>query len=97
MQTGYGKPFHPNYISKNFSDVLEKWNLPHIRFHDLRHSYATNLIHMRIPITTVSKLLGHESPDITLKIYAHVFNEMYDADIQEINNEYNETIAQITK
>jgi integrase len=97
MQSDYGKPFHPNYISNNFSDVLEKANLPHIRFHDLRHSHATNLIHLRIPITTVSKLLGHESPDITLKTYAHVFNEMYDADIQEINNAYNETIARITK
>lgn len=97
MQSGYGKPFHPNYISKNFSDVLEKWSLPHIRFHDLRHSYATNLIHMRIPITTVSKLLGHESPDITLKIYAHVFNEMYEADIREIDKSYNETIAKIMK
>jgi Site-specific recombinase XerC len=96
MQSGYGMPFHPNYVSKNFSDVLAKWTLPHIRFHDLRHSYATNLIHMRIPITTVSKLLGHESPDITLKIYAHVFNEMYDADIQEINDSYNETITQLT-
>ncbi len=97
MQRGYGKPYHPNYISKNFSDVLAQWEIPHIRFHDLRHSYATNLIHMRIPITTVSKLLGHESPDITLKIYAHVFNEMYETDIKEINNSFNETIARLTK
>lgn len=50
--------------------------LKQIRLHDLRHSCASFLINeLHIPITSVSKYLGHESPDITLKVYSHFYQE----------------------
>ena len=52
-----------------------KAGLKPIRLHDLRHSHASLLIHNGFPITLISKRLGHRSPDITLKIYSHMYKE----------------------
>lgn len=47
-----------------------------VRNHSLRHTYASYLILKRIDIITISKLLGHESPDITLKVYSHQMEKL---------------------
>ena len=44
-------------------------------FHDLRHNAGSYLISEGVPITTVSKILGHANPSITLSIYAHELPE----------------------
>lgn len=49
--------------------------VPHIRVHDLRHSYATFLLNKNVPLTVISRLLGHSSTNITWQIYAHVMPE----------------------
>ncbi len=49
-----------------------------IRFHDLRHTFATLLIADGVPIRVVSELLGHSSIGITLQIYGHVTPKMQD-------------------
>ena len=46
-----------------------------ICLHDLRHSNASFLINAGIPITTISKRLGHKSPNITLAVYSHMYRE----------------------
>ena len=46
-----------------------------IRVHDLRHSHASFLIHLGVPITTISRRLGHKSPKITLDIYSHMYEK----------------------
>ena len=46
-----------------------------IRIHDLRHSHASHLIHLGVPITTISCRLGHKSPKITLDVYSHMYEE----------------------
>jgi integrase len=48
------------------------------RPHDLRHTFATELLRRGMPIKTVQSLLGHSSPNITLATYAHVSPEMLD-------------------
>jgi integrase len=50
--------------------------VPHIRFHDLRHTCATLLLAERVNPKVVSELLGHSSVAITLDIYAHVLPDM---------------------
>lgn len=45
--------------------------MPKVRFHDLRHSYATGLLDDNAPLVAVSALLGHASANTTLGIYAH--------------------------
>jgi integrase len=56
---------------KWFSAFLRKNNLPHIRFHDLRHTFATLLISMNIDVQTVSHKLGHASATTTMNFYVH--------------------------
>lgn len=50
----------------------ELW-LPHIRVHDLRHSYVSVLINAGTPIATISKLVGHSSTEMTWKVYSHMY------------------------
>ena len=80
----------PTYFNRVFSKALKEYNLPDMRFHDLRHSYATNLLHMDIPLLTVSGLMGHSSPDITLRIYAHAVETLNHADFQKVNDKINQ-------
>jgi integrase len=43
--------------------------------HNLRHTHASQLIDAGVDIVTISKRLGHAKPDITLRIYAHLFRK----------------------
>ena len=56
--------------------VLDKAAIPHIRFHDLRHTAATLLLSARVNPKVVSELLGHASVSIILDIYSYVRNDM---------------------
>ncbi len=60
-----------NLKRRYFRKVLRKAGLRSIRFHDLRHTYASLLLAQGQPLTYVSQQLGHANPQITLKIYAH--------------------------
>lgn len=50
--------------------------MPHIRFHDLRHTNATLMLKNNIPAKIASERLGHSTVGITLDLYSHVINEM---------------------
>ena len=52
-----------------------KAGLKQIRVHDLRHSHASHLIYLGVPITTISRRLGHKSPEITLNVYSHMYSD----------------------
>ena len=67
-----GKPLDPGVVSHTFARVLRKSGLPHIRFHDLRHSHATLLLKAGIHSKIVSERLGHANIGITLDTYSHV-------------------------
>ena len=58
---------------------------PNIRFHDLRHGFATMLLGEGIPLKVVSEMLGHSSIRITGDIYAHVLVEMQDEAIHKLD------------
>lgn len=66
-----GKPLRPTYLSNSFRRLIEDNNLPKIRFHDLRHSFATNAHNKGIPIKNLSKALGHSTPVITVEYYVN--------------------------
>ena len=71
-----GGPLDRSYILKNyFWPSLEAAGLPKIRFHDLRHSYASLLIDQGENIKYIQKQLGHSKPTVTLDIYAHLFED----------------------
>lgn len=66
-----GQIITPNYLTKTFHRTLSKSNLPLIRFHDLRHSVASNLLNKGFSVVQVAEWLGHSSSSTTLKFYAH--------------------------
>ncbi|HHY53168.1 MAG TPA: tyrosine-type recombinase/integrase [Clostridiales bacterium] len=53
-----------------FKKVLKDAGLPDIRFHDLRHSCATILLEMDVPIKVISNMLGHSSMSTTVTFIA---------------------------
>ena len=66
-----------------------------MRLHDLRHSFGSNLIYQRIPIPTVSKMMGHSSVAVTLKTYAHEIEELMALDEEKIDLEIEEDLSHI--
>jgi integrase len=70
-----GNPPSPNALSAAWSDFAERIGLPDVTFHALRHTHASQLIDAGVDIVTISKRLGHAKPDITLRIYAHLFRK----------------------
>lgn len=84
-----GDYFNPNYLLKLFKKVLIEAGLPHMRFHDLRHSAATILLTMGIHPKVVQELLGHSSFLITMNLYGHVFPSMLDEVVEKWNREFN--------
>ena len=67
-----GKPFMPDYVTKHFSKLLEKNNLPHIRFHEIRHSCASLLLNENWTLKDVQEYLGHADITTTANIYGHL-------------------------
>ena len=55
---------------------LEKADCKHIRFHDLRHTFATTALANGMDIKTLSAIIGHNSAETTLNIYTHITDEM---------------------
>ena len=60
-----------NIKTRYFKRVLRKAGLREIRYHDLRHSYASQLLAQGEPVTYVSQQLGHANAQITFRVYAH--------------------------
>ena len=67
-----GEPFTPDYITRRFLQVLRKHQLPHIRFHDLRHSAASMLLANGFSLKEIQEWLGHGALATTANIYAHL-------------------------
>ena len=70
-----GAPLSRNAVSAAWSDFAAGIGLPDVTFHALRHTHASQLIDAGVDIVTISKRLGHAKPDITLRIYAHLFRK----------------------
>ena len=58
-------------LQRGFIPALQRAGVRRVRFHDLRHSFASNLLAAGVDIVTVSKALGHANVQITLTTYAH--------------------------
>ena len=67
-----GHTYSPDYISERFRNLLKKHNLPHIRFHELRHSCASMLLAMGWNLKDVQEWLGHSDIKMTANIYSHL-------------------------
>jgi integrase len=64
-------PWRPGRITLAFGRISKRLGCEGVRFHDLRHFTATQLLAAGVPVKTVSARLGHANPSTTLNIYAH--------------------------
>ena len=71
-----GGPVDPDFLDKQFRELLSEHQLKKLRFHDLRHTHATLLLLEHVSIKVISERLGHSSTNITQDIYSHVLPEM---------------------
>ena len=67
-----GEMYHPDSVVTLHKRILKDAGLEHIRFHDLRHTFATMALQNGVDVKTVSSMLGHYSAGFTLDTYAHV-------------------------
>lgn len=69
-------PLDPAAVRKKLSAVLKRAGCTAARFHDLRHTFATNALAHGMDVKTLSTVIGHVSSATTLNVYAHVTDEM---------------------
>ena len=65
-------PVNPGSAYLHMKTLLRRAGLPSIRFHDLRHTFASILINQDVPLLNVSTFLGHSDLSTTTNIYAHL-------------------------
>ena len=70
------QPIDPGYVRKRLQIILERAGCKRIRFHDLRHTFATISLEHGMDIKTLSAIIGHISSRTTLNIYTHITDEM---------------------
>lgn len=69
-------PYHPSAIRKVLDRTLERAECKHVRFHDLRHTFATTALANGMDVKTLSAIIGHISSETTLNIYTHITDNM---------------------
>ena len=70
-----GEVWDPNELSRAFTRFIRRKKLPHYRFHDLRHGYASLAFAAGIPLAVVSRSMGHASIGITANTYTHLLTD----------------------
>ena len=69
--TNDANPIEPRTYRNYYSHLMQELNIPALKFHGLRHSFATRCIESRCDYKTVSVLLGHSNISTTLNLYVH--------------------------
>ena len=78
-------PMNPGTAYRRLKTLLEEAGLPSIRFHDLRHTFATLALQNGMDVKTLSAMLGHVSAATTLDIYTHSTSDMQHAAARKID------------
>jgi integrase len=88
-----GEPIWPSSVTHEFMKAIRKLpNLPRIRFHDLRHSHATQLLAAGIHPKIAQERLGHSMISTTLDLYSHVTDTMQDEAATKLDNAFRAVI-----
>ena len=66
--------------------ILKDAGLEHLRFHDLRHTFATTALQNGVDVKTVSSMLGHFDAGFTLRTYTHATRQKQDEAAQTMGN-----------
>ena len=82
------KPTAPSSAYHRLKVILKGAKLPDIRFHDLRHTFATHALTSGVDAKTLSGILGHVSSATTLDIYSHITDEMQKSAANKIEKHF---------
>jgi integrase len=74
--TSAGTPMIPRNLMRTYYNLLDKCDVPRIRFHELRHTHATLLLKENVNPKIVAERLGHADVRITLDKYSHLLPDM---------------------
>lgn len=92
-----GRPWNPNSFSHNCVTLFRRAGLAGVRFHDLRHTHATQLLRQGIHPKVVSERLGHSTIGITLDVYSHVLPGMQEEAARRIDGALRRALAEGAK
>jgi integrase len=88
-----GTPMWPSSLTHEFKKALDKLpDLPHVRFHDLRHSHATHLMMEGVHPKIVQERLGHSTITITLDLYTHATDTMQEEAAAKLDTAFRSAI-----
>jgi len=88
-----GKPFSPNYLSDLFHQHVLKTGMKHVRFHDLRHAFASIANNAGVPMAAISSAMGHSNMGVTSSVYVHDFMSLQETAVNAVA----QSIAQAQK
>jgi integrase len=74
-----GAPWHPDRVRKLFEEAMATVDVPRIRMHDLRHTWATLALRAGVHPKVVQERLGHANIAITMDTYSHVLPDMQES------------------
>ena len=93
IERGDGTPRDPDTVTHRFAGFAEAAGVSGVRFHDLRHAYATTLLKQNVNPKIVSEALGHASVAFTMDTYSHVLPSMQDQAAEAIGKALNLWLA----
>ena len=80
------RPVNPSSAYRRLKELLEQAGLPSIRFHDLRHTFATHALASGVDAKTLSGILGHTKTSFTLDTYTRVTGDMHQNAAEIVGN-----------
>ena len=70
------KPLDPSMLSHEFARIVKRTGLEHVRFHNLRHTFASLVLLRGAKPKVISEALGHSSVAFTMDVYSHIISDM---------------------
>ena len=83
-----GQPYEPRTFQDLFKRCVRQAGIVDANFHSLRHTFATRALEQGMDIVTLSRLLGHASPSITLDKYGHAMDDQKRACMEKLDAIY---------
>ena len=78
----------PAVYTRRYKKILEELDIPYRSFHAIRHTFATRALEVNMDVKTLSEILGHSSPVVTMEIYAHSLPEHKKKQMDKIGKLY---------
>ncbi len=85
-----GEMYHPDSIVNLHKKILKSAGLGHLKFHELRHTFATTALQNGVDVKTVSSMLGHYDAGFTLRTYTHATRQKQEQAAGKMGNFMNQ-------